>query len=49
MSIVAMLVAVLVQVPPVAASLRLLVLPRHIAVVPIIADGNGLIVTLVVV
>jgi len=40
-SIVATPVVLLAQVPPVVASERLLAAPIHIAVVPVIADGNG--------
>ena len=42
-------VLLLLQVPPVLASLRVVVLPAHIGVVPIMAPGVGFTVIVVVV
>ena len=45
---VAIVVALLVQVPPVTASLSVAVDPMHIIAVPVIADGTGFTVTVFV-
>ena len=44
---VAMVLSLLLQVPPVAASSNVIVPPTHTVVRPVIAGGNGLIVTTV--
>ena len=47
--IVATRVLLLVQLPPVAASVKDVVKPTHTLVVPVMADGNGFTVTGVVI
>lgn len=46
---VAMVVILLLHVPPLAASLRVVVLPWHTLVIPVIAGGGGVTVTVPVI
>ena len=43
-----MVVALLVQVPPLVASLKVVVKPAQTVAVPVMADGNGFTVTTIV-
>jgi hypothetical protein len=45
---VATAVLLLVQVPPGTASLRVDVVPAHMLVIPVMVEGNGLTVTIVI-